>query len=709
METSTARLRYDLSGIGRSQVITGPPCADDSPAQVRKKKEAFEAIRSNRRMQRDEQAADLWTAAFFADLTEDNLRQRRIPDTEAIRNTIDCHDAGLGVCTARDLHERLRFFHWPLEFPEVFSRGGFDVVLSNPPWELLELEEQEFFATRVPKIAQAPNAAARKALIEKLRDTDPSTWLEYSRAMHDTDALRKFLRSSNRYPLTSSGRNNSYSIFAELFTELVRPDGRVGAVLPTGIATDDTKKAFFGSLATSGRLASLFDFENREGLFPAVDSRQKFCLITMRGARAAASGPADFAFFLTRAAQLRDQARTFPLRPEDFARINPNTRTCPIFRTRADADLTRRIYERVPVLINEASGENPWNISFRQGLFNMSSDSGLFRTRQQLESDRFELLGNRFLKGRKVYLPLYEAKMIHQFDHRFGSFEGIETRTNTSLPTPDQASYGRADNMVLPWYWVAEAEVETSLDGWNRQWMVGFRRISNATNERSFLVSILPRNAAGDSVFFVAPKYSAVGVASLVGCLNSLTLDYTVRQKVAGLNMNFFYVQQFPVLPPSAYSPTDLLFIVPRVLELTATAWDIQPFADDVWRDADHELRAAIKLQWQENRKTTGGQPAKPPEWYSPAESGFPYPPFRWSEVRRGQLRAELDAWYARLYGLDERDLRYILDPEDVYGPDFPGETFRVLKNNEKEHYGEYPRSASSSKLGPASSLAGQD
>jgi hypothetical protein len=289
-----------------------------------------------------------------------------------------------------------------------------------------------------------------------------------------------------------------------------------------------------------------------------------------------------------------------------------------------------------------------------------------------------------------VFLPLYEAKMIHQFDHRFGSFEGIETRTNTSLPTSDSAAYARADNVILPWYWAPEHEVEAALKDWDRQWLIGFRRISNATNERSFLVSALPRTAAGDSVFFISPKHTAVGVAGLIGCLNSLTLDYIVRQKVAGLNMNFFYVQQFPVLPPSAYSPADFLFIVPRVLELTTTAWDVQSFSDDVWRDADRDLRAAIKREWQENRQVTGGHPVKPPDWYTQVENVFPHPPFRWSEERRAKLRAELDAYYARLYGLDEQDLRYILDPADVYGPDFPGETFRVLKKNEIERYGEY-------------------
>lgn len=245
-------------------------------------------------------------------------------------------------------------------------------------------------------------------------------------------------------------------------------------------------------------------------------------------------------------------------------------------------------------------------------------------------------------------------------------------------------------------------------------------------------------------------------VSALVGSLISIVFDWVVRQKLAGVNMNFFYVEQFPVLPPSAYTPEDLLFIVPRVLELVYTAWDVKPFADDVWQEADEGLRAAILRQWAENRAKTGGHPFDLPPWataypeITPADPAVgealassewrggewrvassyhsplttrhsphcPLPPFKWNEERRARLRAELDAYYARLYGLTRKQLRYILDPadlterelEDILDPweevrdpldpagyaaraaasTFPGETFRVLKEKEMRQYGEY-------------------
>jgi hypothetical protein len=163
------------------------------------------------------------------------------------------------------------------------------------------------------------------------------------------------------------------------------------------------------------------------------------------------------------------------------------------------------------------------------------------------------------------------------------------------------------------------------------------------------------------------------------------------------MHLNFFIVKQLPVLPPTAYTPADVEFIAPRVLELVYTAWDIKAFADDVWREANSELqianselRAAIQRQWEANRAATGGHLWEPPAWAEIAPDGIPLPPFKWDDERRAHLRAELDAYYARLYGLTRDELRYILDPKDVYGDDFPGETFRVLKEKEMRQYGEY-------------------
>ena len=157
-------------------------------------------------------------------------------------------------------------------------------------------------------------------------------------------------------------------------------------------------------------------------------------------------------------------------------------------------------------------------------------------------------------------------------------------------------------------------------------------------------------------------------------------------------------MRQLPVLPPSAFSAADVAYLSERVLELVYTAWDLQPFAADLWAELDGPARARVQARWAAATQPDPNWPA----WPDPqsgtgvtqnselrTQNSVP-PPFRWDDTRRAAIRAEIDARIARLYGLTRDELRYILDPADIYGPDFPGETFRVLKEREQRQYGEY-------------------
>jgi hypothetical protein len=172
--------------------------------------------------------------------------------------------------------------------------------------------------------------------------------------------------------------------------------------------------------------------------------------------------------------------------------------------------------------------------------------------------------------------------------------------------------------------------------------------------------------------------------------MNSLVLDYVARHKIGGASLSYFILKQLPVPTPERYGAPQIAFIVPRVLELVYSAWDVRPFADDLWRESDEPFRQTISSQWEENRASTSGDEWNLPESAGLARDGIPLPPFKWDEDRRARIRAELDAYYAYLYGLTRDELRYILAPQDVCGPDFPGETFRVLKEKEEKLYGEF-------------------
>lgn len=636
--------------------------------------------------QKDHTEANLFTWAFFQPYVE-NAQEKEVITSDLLYQFH--HSAGSvnapieAIANSRALE--YDFFHWPLEFPDVFEKGGFDLLLANPPWERIKLQEKEFFIEHDKRISEASNAAARKRLIDDLKKDNPDLLEKFHQALHESEASAKFIRSSARYPLTGGGDINTYSIFSELIKQFLNQQGQAGFIVPSGIATDDTNKHYFASLVETGQLVSLFDFENKKAIFPSVHRSFKFSLLTL--GKPGAHRKSMFGFFLHDVLDLLDTRRVFELNKNDFLNINPNTKTTPIFRTRQDAELTAKIYNRVPVLVDEGKRQNPWKISFKT-MFHMANDSHIFKTEKELAANHMVRYGNRYKLEDEIWLPLYESKMIWHFDHRFGSYDGVEDRTNTHMPTPSLELHQNPDFVVKPWYWVKEELVELQSE---KRWFLGFRDITNSTNERTSIASLLPYLAIGHTMPLITGP-GAIDVLSIKSQMASLAFDYIARQKVGGTHLTYNYLRQLP------FGNSDFAFqFISQSLELTYTSWDIKAFADDLWKEADEPLREAIQVRWEENKSTTGGHEWRIPEWaeaYPEIEweqdKGCPLPPFKWDEDRRAQLRAELDAYFALLYGLERDELRYILDPQDVYGEDFPGETFRVLKEKDIRKYGEY-------------------
>jgi hypothetical protein len=642
---------------------------EDDVVDIEKKRQAYEGWRRGKAAARGWMAANLYVAAFLRPkrFRATTMATARVPDR--VPTTLDVRSALAGrvphpetLAAAMEVAADARAFHWPLEFPAVMAKGGFDLVIGNPPWERIKLQEQEFFASRAPEIAEAPNAAARSKMIAALREApedSPAQLLHeaFETAKRVAEAASVFARVSGedggRFPLTGRGDVNTYALFAELIARVVSKRGRAGVIVPTGIATDATTAPFFAALIEDKRLAELTSFENESFIFPDVHHSFRFCLLVVS---ATATKSATFSFFLRGPEQLAEPERRFTLSPEEIALINPNTKTAPIFRSRADAELTAKLYARVPVLVDERKGEdgNPWELSFHTRIWHMSEDSQWFRTGSQLADSGFLRDGRDWvgagalLSAQQRYVPLYEAKMIHQFDHRWATYDGADSRDVLNFEKADP------DFEPDPRYWVPQHEVNARLvaNGWTREWLVGWRDITSAHVLRSVISSTFPRIASGDSLLLLFPlKEDAKLTACLLANLCALVLDYCGRQKIGGTHLKLNVFRQLPVLPPSAYSPADLAFVTPRVLELTYTSHSMAPFARDL---------------------------------------GYSGPPFAWNEERRALLRAELDAFYAKEYGLTRDELRYILDPADVMGPDYPSETFRVLKTNEIKKYGEY-------------------
>lgn len=815
------------SGLDALRAIETLPA--DTPEQVAAKEQAWRRFLEDSAHSPLAHAADVLVGAYLLPKTEDTA--------ETVPTSITLHalltdpqraqtEHAAPIIAARDACEQARVFHWPLAFPQVFAQGGFDCVLGNPPWERIKLQEEEFFATRHRDVAQARNKAERAQRIQWLSEgmlarhlypdlahetnedeAEKRLYREFVTARRTAEAASVFAHvkgaDGGRYPLTGVGDVNTYALFAETILQIHADSGRAGFIVPTGIATDDSTKAYFGHITQNRRLVSLYDIENREKLFPAVDSRMKFCLLTLGAAERA-----EFVCFATQVSQLADPRRRFTLTPEEFRLINPNTLTCPVFRSERDAELTKKLYRAAPVLMSDAvvqgegkqakvvePAQNPWGISFMT-MFHMSNDSHLFKTEPAPD-----------------HLPLYEAKLIHQFDHRWATYtpdgnsrdvtpaekadpaftvtprywvqarevwlrvarlpEGLmkalkdnnrkaivvsvnhllffwwlaeQRQTHPGLrlypawqgfvkqhpyaqqvspwslglcgnnptvlqplnddylpgaPEPEVVRYTEGARNATGWIaidpQIEEAMLRLAADychlpapdepladeqavlalaeRWLQaacpQWLMGWRDICRATDERTVIASVVPLVGVGHTMPLFTTTANAQLAACLLGNLCSLVLDYCARVKVGGTHLTYGYLKQFPILPPERYTEVHLAFIIPRVLELTYTAWDLQPWAE--------ELVSVWKTE-------TGDWKPGTPE----AIRRTPLTPFPYDPDRRASLRAELDDYYAKLYGLTEEELRYILDPADVMGEDYPSETFRVLKEKEIREYGEY-------------------
>jgi hypothetical protein len=556
-----------------------------------------------------------------------------------------------GNSLIRDKSVHPEAFDWRARFSEVFNREakGFDCVIGNPPWERMKVQEREFFALAAPEIASAVNAAERRKLIEKLESENPELHGRYQTALSAAEQTLAHVRTKEAgYPLTGKGDVNTYMLFAELARQIDSPTGRIGLLVPSGIATDNTTRAYFADLVESQTLIALYDFENKRGLFEDVHRSYKFCVLLIGGARIK-TADADFVFFAHSVEDLANQRRHIPLSKRDLQLINPNTLNCPVFTTREEATVVKRIYKTVPILIdhNRKSGGNPWGVKFCR-MFDQTNDAEAFVSPDVLQKQGFKLVENDWVTHKERFVPLYEAKMFRPYDHRHGSVY-IETKNWMNQGQTHETTLVEHQNpefLARPRWWVDEKQVTERVS--RRPCLLAFRDITRATDDRTMLAAFIPYSGVVNTAPLILfdENMSARRQCCLLGNLNALPLDFVSKRKVGHMHMNFFIVEQLPVLPPDAYdekcpwAKSKKLedWIAERVLKLTCTANDMRPLAE---------------------------------------AAGFEPGVWKWKEDERAKLRAELDAAYFHLYGLSRDDVSYILG------------TFQGIKKEDDAHGGE--------------------
>ncbi len=614
---------------------------DSSISGIRRKQELYEQF-ILRDYKQAKVIADAWCAAFVWKKTA----EAPLAVTHDIFWLLRNKPQGVPPSTLAEI-ERLaaqyKFFHWHLAFPGVFRMdaviaenkqagwsGGFDVVLGNPPWEEIRPEEKTFFAT-IPHIALIENRSKRQTVIDSLKENNFSLWVEWQDYRQTILASTHFLHSSNRFPLATIGNLSSAIIFVDLSRQVVRKNGQVGLIVPSGLVTNEGTSKLFRDMMDLNQLRSIYDFENREGFFPMIDSRMRFSLITLGKVESIFDNPL-FGFFLATPSNIFDKSKIFPLTIRDIACVNPNSYTCPVFKTSKTARIVTAIHSQHKILSPEHE-QGDWKIS-SSSMFQMSHEADQFFDNPSSLSD---------------LLALLEGKMVTQFNHRASNIilnltnearqaQG-EVITESQLKNPFYTPKSR--------YWVKKSDVDYKLkDKWDKNWLIHFCAVTSPTNERTCIVCITPRVGAGHSLFQVYPYESVEINCCLVANLNSFILDYILREKMGGINLSHFIFRQLPIISPSSYKQMNLFlnnFITPwlcnRVLELTYTAWDLEAFAKDC---------------------------------------GYEGPPFKWDEERRFLIRAELDAAYFHLYGITRDDVDYIM------------ETFPIVKRKDEKAFGEY-------------------
>ncbi len=645
---------------------------DDSIEAVRKKERMYEeAVRSG-----DYLDGRFWGDAWCSAFVWKKTREFSYPVTEEVFRRIERNPHACEQWMRREI-ERLaaqyRFFHWHLAFPDVFHvppardsaeneqtgwNQGFDVVLGNPPWEKVKIQDREWFASIRPDIANASSGAVRKHMIDGLKDSDPSLYQAYLEDCRTSEGEAHLVQDSGRYTLGAGGDTNTYPLFIELAIRIIHSRGKVGLVVKTGILADYSLRGFFQHLIDNKQLHTAYDFSNRNLIFPAVVANERFTLLTLTGQQAPAPA-ATLSILNEDVTDISLPGRTWPLTGTDIDLLNPNTRTAPLFQTAEDMAVVRAIYTRCPILVSIKSGNEagPWGAKYYT-MFHMTNDSGLFWDYEKLQEHTSEEPSPAWFANGTRYVTLWEGKLFDSYHYRHGTFAGIPRASRFGIKAepnhPTDADLHNPKFHCLPRYWVPEEQVRSKYTeqlGYVPQCVLAFRDVCRVhTDLRTVRACILPAWGAGNKAPFVLfPGLSAVehSKRSVLLCtvMNSFVFDYVTRQKFSGGSLNKYILIQLPVVnPPTGPCPWNH--------ELRLDDWILKRGAE-LSLTGNHLVGLAEGL-------------------------GLRSKPFPWDDRRRFLIGCELDAAYFLLYGVEANSVEYIL------------ETFPILKRKEEQQYGEY-------------------
>ena len=608
--------------------------SDSDAASLAKKQTEWTSLLESVAFQHQKLVADAWCAAFvWPKEPLPNAVAEAAPTNETWRQLRDepARAPALTVQTVKQLARDYEFLHWHLLFPQVFAKGGFDVVLGNPPWERMKLQTDEWMAHAGIDTSKAPNAATRNALLTRLKASDQTLLERWTRDARRAEANDHFARCSNQFPRTAAGDMNSYALFAELGITLLRDVGFGAWVLPLGIVSDKTYAGLCSSLMKNHRLRAVYGFVNERQLFADVLHNFKFVAFSVGPAIPGQS--ASFIFGLLDPADVRSAVniRGYELTADDVAALNPDTQTCPVFIDGRMARVLVELHRRLPALSRSGWCSKP------QAMLHMGAASKHFVTAPTSAAS----------------VPVYESKMVNRYNHRFASFGSLEVGERSHM-----LPRSTIEQLLSPEYeaesgYFCPRDAVPELGGPSVDWLLVFRRIANPALVRTSAFCVLPRVGVGDSLSVVVPQTKVTSKQwardAAIQCWlgNSVVFDAVLKQKMGGNNFSEYVWNQLPIPTRESLQlanawlggATIEQFVIPRVCELIVTSRSVVAFSHDL---------------------------------------GLGDRPFRWNEARRRSIEAELDAFAAISFGLSRPDFEILFD------------AFPVLKERELETEGEF-------------------
>lgn len=617
------------------------------PGDVEMKDAAFKGYMQSEAYRRFKAAADLWTAAFFWS----HEVGAAAPTTNDYRRALSGEFDPAQVKAAEELLEEFPAFHWPLRFPEIAARGGFDCFVGNPPWEQVKLFEQEWFAPRSPEIAVLP-AGPRRAAITSLRETNTKLWRQWRIAQLAYDRLSEFLRNSKRFSEVE-GTANTYLLFAELVADALRPNGRAGIIVKTALGTDKTATAVFHRLLRDDQIELFSDHVNGGPtgatlIFSDVDAKERFVVLGLRG-RKAVIEPQGFQANLMNWNVI--EARSRPTQHFTFdilTTLNPKTKTMPSFRRGEELSIALDIHRRaseskanLTLLSFEEGSVNPWGIRYAR-LFDATNAAPLFQRRHVLEAGGWTLHEDMLFRRAKgaehsemamlpfepqesteTALPLYEGQLMDRYDHRAKTYTGYEGPNKYGVapgaPETTDSQKAWAHFEIEPRYWIKASDALPRISHVaGKNIMVAFRHIGAPwRNQRTVKATIMPLYPATNAIsIFVVSQRLAL---EFLGFVNSTTFDFLVRGHMPGVNIVLTWVW------------TQLVAPIPGTLDKRVS-------------------ENAAKLSLTSNS----------------VASLFGFQPHQWNPAERYELDVENDALIAHAYGLTRAQYEVVLDSFEV-------------------------------------------